>query len=469
MNGQAPNIIWFRRDLRLADHPALRAAASGGRAVVAVFIRDGAVDDLGAAPRWRLEQGLAALAESLEADGSRLILRSGPAREVLEALVKEVGAGAVYWTRLYDPQARERDSRVKAALRDAGIEAKSFPGHLLFEPWTVATGQGGYYKVYSPYWRAVKNRDLPRPCPKPELSAPERWPESEALEDWALGAQMRRGAAVVGAHVRAGETAARRRFGQFLANHIADYAEARDMVAENATSGMSEYLSLGEVSPLTLWHESLSAEGKGAETFRKELVWREFAYHLMFHVPHMLEDNWREGWNNFPWNDDERRAEVKAWKQGRTGEPLVDAAMREMYVTGRMHNRARMIVASYLCKHLLCHWRIGQKWFEDCLVDWDPASNAMGWQWVAGSGPDAAPYFRVFNPETQAAKFDPDGTYRRRWIAEGQARPTQTALEYFDAVPESWTIRPGDPYPDRIIGLKDGRDRALRAYETIKS
>jgi len=469
MSTKPPCILWFRRDLRLADHPALRAAAEGGRPVIPVFIRDHTVDGLGAAPRWRLDRGLEVFAEALEAAGSRLILRAGPALEVLRELVKETGAEAVYWSRLYDPAARERDARVKEGLRDDGLEAKSFPGHLLFEPWTVETGQGGFYKVFTPYWKAVRGRDLPKPCPKPTLHTPDRWPDSEDRADWGLGHAMRRGAAVVAEHVAPGEAAANRRFGQFVARRIKDYDTERDMVAEDGTSGMSQYLSLGEVSPLTLWTKSLEAKGKGAETFRKELAWREFAYHLMFHTPHLTDAPWREEWRHFPWNEDERRREVIAWKRGRTGEPLVDAAMREMYVTGRMHNRARMVVASHLCKHLLCHWRIGLRWFEEHLVDWDPANNALGWQWVAGSGPDAAPYFRVFNPETQADRFDPDGDYRKRWIAEGQADPPDTALSYFDAIPEGWAMRPGDSYPERIVGLKEGRERALAAYEETKA
>ncbi|GGL89746.1 deoxyribodipyrimidine photo-lyase [Pseudooceanicola nanhaiensis] len=469
MSGKSPCIMWFRRDLRLADHPALRAAAEGGRPVVPVFIRDAVVDDMGAAPRWRLERGLEVFAEALETAGSRLVLRAGPALEVLRELVEETGADTIYWSRLYEPAARERDERVKAGLRDDGLEARSFPGHLLFEPWTVETGQGGYYKVFTPYWKAVKGRDLPAPCPKPDLTAPDRWPRSDRLADWSLGGAMNRGAAVVAEHVDAGEAAANRRFGQFVARRIDDYAGARDMLAEDGTSGMSQYLTLGEISPLTLWTRSLDASGEGAETFRKELAWREFSHHLVFHTPHITEENWREEWRDFPWNDDDRRKEVIAWKRGRTGEPVVDAAMRELFVTGRMHNRARMIVASYLCKHLLCHWRIGQKWFEECLVDWDPASNALGWQWVAGSGPDAAPYFRVFNPETQAERFDPDRAYRRRWLAEGEAQPTRTALSYFDAIPRSWRMDPGDPDPDRIVGLKEGRDRALAAYEEARS
>ena len=231
---------------------------------------------------------------------------------------------------------------------------------------------------------------------------------------------------------------------------------------------MSEYLALGEISPRTCWHAGLSAlhrGAKGAEKWLKELVWREFAYHLMYHTPRILTGNWREEWAAFPWNEDADRPEVLAWKQGRTGEPFVDAAMREMYVTGTMHNRARMIVASYLTKHLMTHWRIGQKWFEECLTDWDPASNAMGWQWVAGSGPDASPYFRIFNPATQLEKFDPDGEYLARWLAEGRDRPSPTALAYFDAVPRRWELSPKDAKPQPLVELSEGRKRALAAYE----
>jgi deoxyribodipyrimidine photo-lyase len=249
---------------------------------------------------------------------------------------------------------------------------------------------------------------------------------------------------------------------------VARYDTTRDQPAVDGTSGLSENLSLGEISPHQCWHAGIRAlnEGKaGAETFLKELVWREFAYHLMHHTPRILDANWKEDWDVFPWNEDERLATVKAWKQGRTGIQFVDAAMREMYVTGRMHNRGRMIVASYLTKHLMCHWRIGLKWFEDCLIDWDPASNAMGWQWSAGSGPDATPYFRIFNPVTQLDKFDPDRAYVRRWIAEGRASPTDTALSYFDAIPRRWGMSADKPYPAPIVAADEGRKNALEAYE----
>lgn len=464
-----PTLVWFRRDLRLSDHAALQAAVDRGGAVIPVFLRDGLVDDLGAAPKWRLGLGIDCLADRLTDAGSRLILRSGQAVDVLTQLVKDTGAGAVYWSRAYDPASVERDTAVKTALQEAGIEAKSFAGHLMFEPWTVETGQGAFYKVYTPFWKSVRDRDVPVPRSAPaSIPAPDTWPDTEALSDWNLGAAMKRGAAVVRPFVRLGENAAQDRLAHFIDTTVAGYDTSRDIPSQDGTSGLSENLALGEISPAQCWHAGQRAmqDGKaGAETFLKELVWREFAYHLMWHTPHILNDNWKPDWDAFPWNSDGHKAEVKAWKKGRTGIQFVDAALREMYVTGRMHNRGRMIVASYLSKHLMCHWRIGQKWFEDCLIDWDPASNAMGWQWSAGSGPDATPYFRVFNPVTQLDKFDKTRDYVSRWIAEGRRKPHDDALSYFDAIPKSWAMAPDDTYPDPIVAADEGRKRALAAYE----
>ena len=465
-----PIILWFRRDLRLADHPALSAAAESGRPVIPLFILDEVVAAHGAAPQWRLGLGVAHFAERLEGLGARLILRRGRALEVLRAVIAETGAGAVWWSRLYDPDAVARDTGVKAALKEQGIGARSFPGHLLFEPWTVETGQGGPYRVHTPFWKAVRDRDPGAPLPAPtRLRAPDRWPASDALSDWRMGAAMCRGADVVARHVRVGEQAAQARLAAFLDGPVQDYAAARDFPARPATSRLSENLAYGEIGPRAIWHAAQRARqegGRGAETFLKELVWREFAYHLVHHSPQITTRNWREGWERFPWSTDEDAPEVLAWKQGRTGVEFVDAAMREMYVTGTMHNRARMIAASYLTKHLMVHWRIGQRWFEDCLIDWDPAANAMGWQWVAGCGPDAAPYFRIFNPDTQAEKFDAQRAYRDAWIAEGRRRPSDTALSFFRAVPRSWGLSPDDPYPAPVVGLAEGRARALSAYES---
>ena len=464
-----PVIWWVRKDLRLGDNPALSELVKTGRPIIPLFILDEVFETYGAAPLWRFGLGAEHLGEVLAGEGSKLIFRRGKALEVLRAVLNETGADMVRWSRAYDPDQVKRDTAVKAALEEAGVDAASCTGHLLFEPWSVETKQGEFYKVYSPFWRAVKDRDVPDPLPKPkEIKAPGAWPASDDPADWALDAPMRRGAAVVAEHLCVGEDAASSRLQAFTAHRIADYKARRDFPGEEATSRLSENLAWGEISPRSCYHAGLRAmnEGKaGAEHFIKEVVWREFAYHLIWHTPHIVDENWREGWDNFPWNEDERLAEVKAWKQGRTGVRFVDAAMREMYVTGTMHNRSRMIVASYLTKHLMCHWRIGRKWFEDCLIDWDPASNAMGWQWTAGSGPDAAPYFRVFNPETQLEKFDPDGHYTKAWLAEEYAKPTETALSYFKAIPRRWNMSPDDDYPDPIVALDEGRKRALDAYE----
>jgi deoxyribodipyrimidine photo-lyase len=463
-----PILYWTRRDFRLADNPALVAAAAEG-AVIPVFILDEVVETHGAAPKWRLGLGAEAFGAALERAGSRLIVRRGKALEVLRGLVRETGARAVHWNRLYDPAARARDEGVKSGLKKDGIRAVSHAGHVLFEPWTVETGSGGFYKVYTPFWKAVRDRDPGQPLARPDLRAPERWPESDQIGACGLGDAMGRGAAVLRPHLAVGEAAAQGRLGAFIANGIDAYAEARDDLARDGTSHLSENLTHGEISPRTCWWAGRRAmeDGRaGAETFLKEIVWRDFAHHLVFHTPHIVERNWREEWEAFSWNEDAGRADVVAWMQGRTGMAIVDAAMREMYVTGRMHNRARMLVASYLTKHLLTHWRIGLDWFEQHLVDWDPASNAMGWQWSAGSGPDATPYFRVFNPETQAEKFDRHGRYRRAWVAELSSAPPESALAYFEAVPLAWGLDPGQSYPAApVVSAAEGRKRALEAYE----
>jgi deoxyribodipyrimidine photo-lyase len=468
MSDQSPILWWVRRDLRFSDNPALTAAVASGRPVIPVFLLDEVTESHGACPKWRLGLGAEKLAATLKAKGSRLIFRRGRALGTLRALLAETGATAVHWSRAYDPDAIARDKEVKAGLKADGIAAESHAGHLLFEPWTVETGQGGPYRVYTPFWRAVKDRAVPPALPAPAtIPAPGRWPASEDPADWRLGRAMDRGAAVVRPYLTIGEEAAQDRLAAFVAHRIADYATARDLVAEAGTSGLSENLTYGEISPRQCWHAGMRAlhEGKaGAEVFLKELVWREFSYHLAFHTPHIVRDNWRPEWDAFPWNTDPDRPEVRAWRQGRTGIEFVDAAMREMYVTGRMHNRARMIVASYLTKHLMTHWKIGLDWFADHLADWDPAANAMGWQWSAGSGPDAAPYFRVFNPVTQLQKFDPKRRYVTRWIAEGRRDPAPEALSYFEAIPRSWRLSPRDVYPEPVVTPEEGRRRALDAY-----
>ncbi|MGL5008534.1 MAG: cryptochrome/photolyase family protein [Paracoccaceae bacterium] len=466
----APLILWFRRDLRLADHPMLTAAVASGRPLIPVFILDPETEAIGAAAKWRLGLSLADFAARLAGIGSRLTFRRGDALAVLQGLIAETGASGVHWSRLYDPAAIARDKGVKAALKGQ-VEAISHAGHLLYEPHTVETGTGGFYRVYTPFWRAVRDREVAVPGAAPKaLRPPASWPMSDNLDDWQLDRAMQRGAAIVQPFQRVGEEAALARLRWFLDGPIATYDSARNLCAEPGTSGLSQNLALGEIGPRTIWQAAWHShrEGQaGAETFLKEIIWREFSYHLIFHTPHITTANWKPEWDAFPWRADNPDAE--RWRRGLTGEPFVDAAMREMYVTGTMHNRARMIAASYLTKHLLTHWRVGLDWFADCLTDWDPAANAMGWQWAAGSGPDAAPYFRVFNPATQAEKFDPKAAYRHRYIAELSRHPGPDACAYFDAVPRNWALDPTAPYPAPLIDLGEGRNRALKAYSERNS
>ena len=461
-----PLLLWFRRDLRLDDNPMLAAAAATGRPLIPVFVADAAVTGLGAAARWRMGQAVQSFARSLDARGLRLILRRGPALPTLLALAQETGAGGVFWTRLYEPQTRDRDALVKETLRSQGLEAQSFDGHTLVEPWQLSPASGPFYKVFTPFWKALQARGVPSPVEAPaRLIPPATWPGSEDLDAWRLGAAMNRGAPVLARYAEIGEAAAQARLARFLAGPVDRYAEDRDHPALPATSGLSENLTYGEIGPRRIWHAT--PPGPGGATFRKELAWRDFAHHLMFHTPHLLTEAWRPDWAGFPWQGESDVAE--AWRRAQTGEALVDAGLRQMYVTGSMHNRVRMVVASFLTKNLITHWKIGMDWFADCLTDWDPASNAMGWQWVAGSGPDAAPYFRVFNPETQAEKFDKTGAYRRMFIAELSPEPGPDALAWFDAAPRSWHLDPRASYPQRIVTPAEGRARALAAYEGFRA
>jgi deoxyribodipyrimidine photo-lyase len=437
-----------------------------------VFIHDELIEDLGAAPKWRFGLGIGVFGDSLRGLGSDLILRRGKAVDVIKALVEETGATEVVWSRAYDPAAIARDTEVKSTLKDMGVKAESFVGHLIFEPWTVKTKAGGFFKVYSPMWRAVKDTPVAECLPAPDgLLTPDAWPESDALEEWRMGAAMNRGADIVAQYVCVGETDAEARLMGFIDSAVDRYKAERDFPSIEATSRLSENLTYGEIAPRRIWHagQRAMAEGaKGAEHFCKELVWREFAYHLIYHTPQIVERNWREEWDAFQWRGDSDDAE--AWRRGMTGEPMVDAAMREIYVTGTMHNRLRMIVGSHLTKHLLTDWKIGMKWFEETLIDWDVAANAMGWQWIAGCGPDAAPYFRVFNPETQGEKFDGEGRYRGVYLNGWKDQDGHSRTEdFFKVAPKSWGLSERDPRPNRIVGLKEGRERALVAYSGYKS
>ncbi|WP_395244344.1 cryptochrome/photolyase family protein [Agromyces sp. MMS24-K17] len=457
-----PTLVWFRDDLRVADHPALHAAIERGRPVVAAYVLDEAsagVRPLGGAARWWLHGSLAALAADLDDLGIPLVLRRGPAAHVVRDLVAESGADAVTWNRRYGAAEREVDSGLKAGLRAEGIEVRSFPASLLYEPWTIRTGAGAPYAVFTPFWRTCLAAPEPRhplPVPSPARSHAAgagagpgdaaAVPDGEALEDWTLRPTAPDWAGGLRATWTPGAAAAHQRLAEFVDEEVDDYADGRDRMGHPVVSRLSPHLRFGELSPFEAWEAVRRRPGEGAARFRTELGWREFAWHVAFHAEDLATRNLRPEFDAFPWPPLDHAA-LEAWRHGRTGVPLVDAGMRELWETGSMHNRVRMVVASFLAKHLRIDWRLGEQWFWDTLVDADAASNPFNWQWVAGSGADAAPYFRVFNPEAQAAKFDRDGAYVRRWV------------------PEAGT----DAYPEPIIDLAEGRRAALEGYEAVKS
>jgi deoxyribodipyrimidine photo-lyase len=460
----------MRRDFRLHDNPALKAAQESGRPIIPVFILDEVINSFGSAPKWRLGKALECFNSTLEAIGSRLMIKKGNALEILLELIEETGAKSVYWSRAYDPIAISRDKIVKAGIKSINLEAKSFKGFLVFEPWLAKTKAGTFFKVYSPMWRSLQDITVdPEVKEVTSLNTPEEWPKSLNLVDLSLFKGMNRGAQIVEKFTTIGERKALAKLNNFLGKKINDYKDKRNNLDEDFCSGLSENLTYGEISARRMWFAAENSKQlgmRGAEHFQKEIAWREFAYHLAYHTPQIETDNWRSEWNAFPWKGNCEDAEK--WRQGQTGEPLIDAAMRELYITGKMHNRARMLVASYLTKHLLIDWRIGKEWFEETLIDWDPASNAMGWQWVAGSGPDAAPYFRIFNPQGQAEKFDEKRVYRNSYLNAG-CEGSERALSFFDAIPKSWNLSCKDSYPKPLIDLKVGRERALLAYKSLKS
>ena len=452
-----PSIVWFRDDLRLADHPALHAAAEHGAPVIAVYVLDeqsSGIRPLGGAARWWLHGSLTALRESLARLGVPLVLRRGAAAPIIAELAASVDAEAVLWNRRYGGAERAVDTQIKAELRAAGVLAHSFAGSLLFEPWTITTGAGGSYSVFTPYWRACNAAPPPRePYAAPDSLA--GWAAEVASEDlssWALLPTRPDWADGLRATWAPGEDAAHELLDLFLRDTLPRYATERDAPAEEATSRLSPHLRWGEISPYQVWHATQqvqrTATGDAAKSgirFLTELGWREFAWHVLFHAPDLATVNLRRDYDAFPWPAPDERA-LEAWQQGRTGFALVDAGMRELWRTGSMHNRVRMVTASFLIKNLLIDWRQGEMWFWDTLVDADSASNPFGWQWVAGSGADAAPYFRVFNPELQAKKFDPNEAYIRQNIAE-------------------WAT---DAYPAPIVDLGETRRAALAAYAALK-
>lgn len=464
-------IVWFRQDLRLTDNPALHQAVLAGDPVIPVYIWDPApVWAPGAASRYWLHQSLTALAESLAQRGAKLILRQGPSAAVLTALIAETGAQAVYWNRRYEPAHIAADEQVKKTLSER-VRVQSFNGRLLLEPFKLTTQAGGAYKVFTPFWRRYQ-AELPAQVPLPaphELVPPQQWPMSLPLA--ALGLEPGH-AWAQGLHEawQFGETAAQAMMQDFVAAALEGYPLTRDYPGVTGVSRLSPYLHFGELSPRQLWYEvHQAAIGNGAlaptETatqWLRQLVWREFAYHLLFHFPETAEQPLRSEFASVPWLDD--AAALNCWQRGRTGYPIVDAGMRELWRTGWMHNRVRMIVASFLTKHLGIHWLTGARWFWDTLVDADLANNTLGWQWTAGCGADAAPYCRIFNPIAQGQRFDADGAYVKRWVPElARLSPKVIHAPWLASAREleQAGVRLGSDYPHPIVEHQAARVAAL--------
>ncbi len=472
----SPSLLWFRQDLRLADNPALTAATQAGGPLVCVYVLDESGDWApGGASRWWLHHSLAALAASLQARGNRLVLRRGPAAEVIPALARESGAEQVFWNRCYEPGAVRRDTALKAALQATGLAVDTSNAQLLLEPWQVKTGGGEPYRVFTPFWRALQGLyDDKAPLAAP-TSLPAGQPlASDRLADWGLLPSKPDWAGGLDATWTPGEAGAQARLADFLKTTLEDYRTDRDRPDRAGTSRLSPHLHFGEIGPRQVWHATRHAEARGqsggaAEKFLSEVAWREFAQHLLFHFPTLPEANWRPAFDAVQWRRD--KPALQAWQRGQTGYPIVDAGMRELWTTGWMHNRVRMVVASFLIKDLLLDWRQGADWFWDTLVDADLGSNAASWQWVAGSGADAAPYFRVFNPVLQGERFDPDGDYVRRWVPELAALPSKLIHQPWaaDAVTLAAAgVTLGKSYPVRLVAHDAARRRALDAFAVIK-
>jgi deoxyribodipyrimidine photo-lyase len=478
-----PAIVWFRDDQRLADNPALAAAEQSGRPLICLYIHDAESDGLrppGGAARWWLAGSLARLQEALAERGGTLLVLRGPAADIIDTVVRATQAGAIMWNRRYDAPGRSIDARIKADLTQRGVLVESFNGHLLREPWTVTNRAGAPFRVFTAYWRAACALGAPAaPLAIPKTFRFYTLPNELAAEmialddfeprtpDWAGGLR---------AAWERGEAAARGRLHDFIRTDLPHYAMGRDRPGEQATSRLSPYLRFGNISARQVWHAVSAAIASGtspasqadADKFLAELGWREFCYHLLFHLPDLAHVNVRAEFDAMPWRDD--RASLRAWQRGLTGYPLVDAGMRELWTTGVMHNRVRMIAASFITKHLLIDWRAGETWFWDTLVDADGANNPANWQWVAGSGADAAPYFRIFNPTLQGEKFDPDGIYVKRWVPELDRLPAPFVHRPWTASKTMLTeagVRLGETYPAPIVDHDVARRRALASWRSF--
>lgn len=468
-----PVIFWFRSDLRLADNPGLLAAFETGQPVVPIYILD---DDnagnwkRGGASRWWLHHSLESLSHDLVKLGAHaLTFFKGPADQIIPDIVKDLGATAVFWNRCYEPWSIARDTKIKQELATSGIEAASFNAFLLFEPWEIKNKTGGPYKVFTPFSKAVLDRGGIRPAlPKPKKQKQEEvlltglpLADLRLMPDiaWYKGMQK---------FWTPGEAGAWKRLRTFSESGIDDYKHKRDFPAIDGVSQMSPYLHFGEISPYQIWEEAGKTSSHPAPYLR-QLLWREFSYHLLYHFPDFPDVPWNPRFKKFEW--DKNKEHLAAWQKGQTGYPIVDAGMRQLWQTGWMHNRVRMIVGSFLVKNLLIDWREGEQWFWDTLVDADLGNNAAGWQWIAGCGADAAPYFRIFNPVLQGRKFDEKGTYIRHFVPELKKLPDQYLHAPWEAPPlilQEAGIRLGRDYPEPVVNLAISRDRALEAYAVTK-
>ncbi|HEY0331695.1 MAG TPA: deoxyribodipyrimidine photo-lyase [Rhodopseudomonas sp.] len=476
MSSPAPiAIVWFRDDLRLSDHPALSQAAQSGAALLCLYVQDESARPLGGASRWWLAQSLRSLAADLASRGATLVLRRGPAAGIVAEIARDTGAASVSWNDVATAPGRAVADELAARLADLGIAAQCCQGDLLAAPSTVRGKEGRGLKVFTPFWNRVLARgDPPLPLPAPKAFGAAPRIASDTLADWRLEPTRPDWAGGLRAHWQAGEAAAQRSLQQFLDGAVAGYAGDRDRPDRAGTSRLSPHLRFGEISSRQLWHAARFAAAErpaiaaDVDKFLSELGWREFCRHLLFDNPDLATRNLQPAFDRFPWTTDP--GALRAWQQGRTGYPLVDAGMRELWQTGAMHNRVRMVAASFLVKHLLLDWRCGEAWFWDTLVDADPASNPANWQWVAGCGADAAPYFRVFNPVLQGEKFDPEGDYVRRFIPEIAGLSTKLIHQPWTATPlELAGVTLGDSYPQPIVDHRVARQRALAAYATVRN
>ncbi|WP_026553410.1 deoxyribodipyrimidine photo-lyase [Arthrobacter sp. H20] len=464
----APTLVWLRDDLRLGDNPALTAALQcDNDDLIICFVFDEkspGIRPLGGATRWWLHHSLASLSRAVTALGSQLVLRSGQAGEVIRGLVAETGADRVLWNRRYAHPERTIDAELKSWCADNGVEATSYQANLLFEPWQVSTGAGGPYKVFTPFWRACMGQPEPRaPLPAPERLAGPTLP-SEELSSWDLLPTTPDWAAGLQEQWTPGEEGAWGRVNAFLDGSVEGYAANRDLPGVEGTSRLSPHLRFGEISPFQIWHESQAATNGAVasdiKVFGSEVGWREFCWQLLYHNTDLATQNYRREFDGFAWQTP-TPGELGAWQRGQTGYPLIDAGMRQLWDTGWMHNRVRMATASFLIKNLMVDWRVGEQWFWDTLVDADSASNPANWQWVAGSGADASPYFRIFNPVTQSKKFDSGGIYLKRFVPE---------LREAANVHEPWkAAQPPKDYPAPVVDLAATRERALSAYQDLRA